>query len=60
MSGGHFTAHSQLATREGSLRKWKTGKGTTATMEVPSDKWFKQEFFFFFFRVKEVEAAWNC
>ena len=47
MSGGHFTAHSQLATREGSLRKWKTGKGTTATMEVPSDKWFKQEFFFF-------------
>lgn len=41
MSVERSAEHSQLATREGSLRKWKLGKGTTTTMEVPSDKGFK-------------------
>ena len=35
--------NSQLATREGILRKRKLGKGTTVTVDFPSDKGFKED-----------------
>lgn len=43
MSGGYFTKHSQLATREEILRKWKLGKGATVTVDFPSDKGFQED-----------------